>query len=112
MADPFAFFIAYRIMVRQSSGFFDIFKLADALQLVLQALAGLRFHLEFLLSLLKVTFLLRNQGHFMLSCKDNRFNIALHIKDFFEFMGQDYFVVLQNPKNFLKFFSQAHELLP
>lgn len=98
VADHFAFFIANSIVVSDRFLYFDIFKLADAFQLVFEALAGFSILFEFLPSLLKITFFLRNQEHLMLSCQDNLFQIALRIKDFFEFVRQDYFVVLQNPK--------------
>ena len=112
VADSFAFFIAYRIMVRDSSGFLNLFKLANSLQLVLQALAGLKVLLELLPSLLKVTFLLSEQGHLMLSFQDLRFDIALFFIDFCEFVGQYYLVVLQKTKKFFKLFKRAIKLLP
>ena len=34
----------------------------------------------------------------MLGCQDNRFHIALRIENFFKFVSQDYFVVLNKPK--------------
>ena len=112
VANPFAFFIAYRIMVRDSSGLLNIFKLADSLQLFLQTLSDLSVLLELLPSLLKVTSLLRDQGHLMLSFQHSSFDIALRIKDLSKFLGQYYFEVLQKTKKFLKLFSRAHKLLP
>ena len=88
-------------MVRDSSGFFNIFKLADSLQLCLKAISSLSFLLELLLSLLKVPSLLSDQGHFMLSFQDNHFDFVLCIINFSEFFGQYYFEFFQKIKKFL-----------
>ncbi len=110
VADNFAFFITYCIMVWDTSGFFNILKLADSLQLCLKAIFSLSFLPELLLSLLKVPLLLSDQGHLILSFQDNHFEFVLCIINFSEFFGQYYFEFFQKIKKFLKLFSWFFKL--